>query len=176
MLLDTALDEGKRVLIVGDFDCDGATSTALMMRVLTDMGKAGGAKVNFIVPDRFKYGYGLTPEIVELGIKTHQPDLIFTVDNGISSHAGVDFAKSQGVQVIITDHHLTSKATPNADAVVNPNQLGCDFGSKSLVGVGVAFYLLGRLAKLRREGANRLSSQSLLRFGGTRHGCRRGAT
>ena len=151
VLLDTALDEGKRVLIVGDFDCDGATSTALMMRVLTDMGKASGAKVNSIVPDRFKYGYGLTPEIVELGIKTHQPDLIVTVDNGISSHAGVDFAKSQGVQVIITDHHLTTKATPNADAVVNPNQLGCDFGSKSLVGVGVAFYLLGRLAKLRRE-------------------------
>ena len=103
------------------------------------------------MPDRFKYGYGLTPEIVELGIKTHQPDLIVTVDNGISSHAGVDFAKSQGVQVIITDHHLTTKPTPNADAVVNPNQLGCDFGSKSLVGVGVAFYLLGRLAKLRRE-------------------------
>jgi len=146
-LLDAAIDANKRILIVGDFDCDGATSTALMMRALTKM----GAQVDFLVPDRFKYGYGLTPEIVELGIKTYQPDLIVTVDNGISSHEGVARAQADGITVIITDHHLTTKATPPAEAVVNPNQLDCTFASKALVGVGVAFYVLGRLAKLRRE-------------------------
>ncbi|MBF0658405.1 single-stranded-DNA-specific exonuclease RecJ [Psychrobacter sp. NG25] len=146
-LLDIAIDDGQRILIVGDFDCDGATSTALMMRALTEM----GAVVDFLVPDRFKYGYGLTPEIVELGIETYRPDMIVTVDNGISSHEGVARAQADGITVIITDHHLTTKQTPPAEAVVNPNQLGCDFTSKALVGVGVAFYVLGRLAKLRRE-------------------------
>ena len=146
-LLDNAIDESLRILIVGDFDCDGATSTALMMRALTKM----GAVVDFLVPDRFKYGYGLTPEIVELGIKTFAPDMIVTVDNGISSHEGVARAQANGIKVIITDHHLTTKETPPAEAVVNPNQLDCDFTSKALVGVGVAFYVLGRLAKLRRE-------------------------
>ncbi|MBE0441895.1 single-stranded-DNA-specific exonuclease RecJ [Psychrobacter sp. FME13] len=146
-LLDIAIDDGQRILIVGDFDCDGATSTALMMRALTKM----GAVVDFLVPDRFKYGYGLTPEIVELGIETYHPDMIVTVDNGISSHEGVARAQADGIAVIITDHHLTTKQTPPAEAVVNPNQLGCDFASKALVGVGVAFYVLGRLAKLRRE-------------------------
>lgn len=146
-LLDNAIDESLRILIVGDFDCDGATSTALMMRALTKM----GAVVDFLVPDRFKYGYGLTPEIVELGIKTFAPDMIVTVDNGISSHEGVARAQADGIKVIITDHHLTTKETPPAEAVVNPNQLDCDFTSKALVGVGVAFYVLGRLAKLRRE-------------------------
>jgi len=146
-LLDVAIDDGQRILIVGDFDCDGATSTALMMRALTKM----GAVVDFLVPDRFKYGYGLTPEIVELGIKTYQPELIVTVDNGISSHEGVARAQADGITVIITDHHLTTKETPPAEAVVNPNQLDCNFTSKALVGVGVAFYVLGRLAKLRRE-------------------------
>lgn len=146
-LLDNAIDENLRILIVGDFDCDGATSTALMMRALTKM----GATVDFLVPDRFKYGYGLTPEIVELGIKTFAPDMIVTVDNGISSHEGVARAQTDGITVIITDHHLTTKETPPAEAVVNPNQLDCDFTSKALVGVGVAFYVLGRLAKLRRE-------------------------
>lgn len=145
-LLDHAIDEAQRILIVGDFDCDGATSTALMMRALTKM----GAVVDFLVPDRFKYGYGLTPEIVELGIETHQPDVIVTVDNGISSHEGVARAQADGITVIITDHHLTTKQTPPAEAVVNPNQLACNFTSKALVGVGVAFYVLGRLAKLRR--------------------------
>ena len=146
-LLDIAIDEGQRILIVGDFDCDGATSTALMMRALTKM----SAVVDFLVPDRFKYGYGLTPEIVELGIKTYKPDMIVTVDNGISSHEGVARAQADGITVIITDHHLTTKDTPPAEAVVNPNQLDCNFSSKALVGVGVAFYVLGRLAKLRRE-------------------------
>lgn len=145
-ILDQAIDHQQRILIVGDFDCDGATSTALMMRVLKEL----GADVEFLVPDRFKYGYGLTPEIVELGINTFQPEVIVTVDNGISSHEGVERAKQDGITVVITDHHLTTKPTPKADAVVNPNQLGCTFASKSLVGVGVAFYLLGRLAKQRR--------------------------
>lgn len=153
-LLDVAIDKGQRILIVGDFDCDGATSTALMMRALTKM----GAVVDFLVPDRFKYGYGLTPEIVELGIKTYQPELIVTVDNGISSHEGVARAQADGITVIITDHHLTTKETPPAEAVVNPNQLDCNFTSKALVGVGVAFYVLGRLAKLRRE-ANKSTVQ-----------------
>ncbi len=146
-LLDSAIDDNKRILIVGDFDCDGATSTALMMRALTTI----GANVDFLVPDRFKYGYGLTPEIVELGIETYQPEMIVTVDNGISSHEGVARAQADGITVIITDHHLTTKTVPPAEAVVNPNQLECDFDSKALVGVGVAFYVLGRLAKLRRE-------------------------
>ncbi len=146
-LLDAAIDKGLRILIVGDFDCDGATSTALMMRALTTM----GATVDFLVPDRFKYGYGLTPEIVELGIETFQPEMIVTVDNGISSHEGVARAQAAGITVIITDHHLTTKPVPPAEAVVNPNQLDCTFSSKALVGVGVAFYVLGRLAKLRRD-------------------------
>ena len=153
-LLDKAIDKQQKILIVGDFDCDGATSTALMVRVLREM----GAQVEFLVPDRFKYGYGLTPEIVALGIETYHPDVIVTVDNGISSHAGVELAKAEGLTVIITDHHLTTQATPNADAVVNPNQLGCDFASKSLVGVGVAFYVLGNLAKVRRQ-ANKSTTQ-----------------
>ena len=153
-LLDEAIDTQQKILIVGDFDCDGATSTALMVRVLREM----GAQVEFLVPDRFKYGYGLTPEIVALGIETYHPDVIVTVDNGISSHAGVELAKAKGLTVIITDHHLTTQATPNADAVVNPNQLGCDFASKSLVGVGVAFYVLGNLAKVRRQ-ANKSTTQ-----------------
>ena len=153
-LLDKAIDTQQKILIVGDFDCDGATSTGLMVRVLREM----GAQVEFLVPDRFKYGYGLTPEIVALGIETYDPDVIVTVDNGISSHAGVELAKAKGLTVIITDHHLTTQAAPNADAVVNPNQLGCDFASKSLVGVGVAFYVLGNLAKVRRQ-ANKSTTQ-----------------
>ena len=155
-LLDAAIDSGKKILIVGDFDCDGATSTALMVRVLREM----GANVDYLVPDRFKYGYGLTPEIVELGIATYSPDMIVTVDNGISSYAGVTAAKNQGVTVIITDHHLTTQAPPPADAVVNPNQLECEFGSKSLVGVGVAFYVLGNLAKVRRQAGKSTSQVS----------------
>lgn len=146
-ILDEAIEQQQRILIVGDFDCDGATSTALMMRVLTEM----GAQVDFVVPDRFKYGYGLTPEIVQLGIDTFNPEVIVTVDNGISSHEGVNKANENNITVVITDHHLTTKPNPAAAAVVNPNQLQCDFDSKALVGVGVAFYILGRLSKFRRE-------------------------
>ncbi|WP_343619278.1 single-stranded-DNA-specific exonuclease RecJ [Acinetobacter proteolyticus] len=144
-LIDQAIDQQKQIVIVGDYDADGATSTALMVLVLQDM----GARVEYLVPDRFKYGYGLTPAIAELAQQSYQPDLLITVDNGISSHAGVDTAQALGMQVIITDHHLTTKPTPSAEAVVNPNQLGCAFSSKALAGVGVAFYVLARLASLR---------------------------
>ena len=146
-LIDEAIDRRDQILIIGDFDCDGATSTALMVRVLRQM----GALVDFLVPDRFKFGYGLTPQIVEHGAALYSPKLIITVDNGISSHDGVAAAHQMGIKVVITDHHLTTKPSPPADAVVNPNQLGCDFGSKWLVGVGVAFYVMGRLAKHRRQ-------------------------
>lgn len=146
-ILDQAIDEQQKILIVGDYDADGATSTALAVLALQEM----GATVNYIVPDRFKYGYGLTPAIAQLAYERFQPDVLMTVDNGISSHAGVEFCHEFGMRVIITDHHLTTKATPNAEAVVNPNQLGCTFASKSLAGVGVAFYLLARLATHRQK-------------------------
>ncbi|MEN4982425.1 single-stranded-DNA-specific exonuclease RecJ [Acinetobacter modestus] len=146
-LIDQAIDQEKQIVIVGDYDADGATSTALMILVLKEM----GANVEYLVPDRFKYGYGLTPKIAELAKESYQPDLLITVDNGISSHAGVETAQALGMQVIITDHHLTTKPTPNAEAVVNPNQLGCIFPSKALAGVGVAFYVLAKLASYRSQ-------------------------
>ena len=146
-LIDQAIDQQQKIIIIGDYDADGATSTALMVLVLQEM----GAVVEYLVPDRFKYGYGLTPKIAELAQQTYQPDLLITVDNGISSHAGVETAQALGMQVIITDHHLTTKPTPNAEAVVNPNQLGCIFPSKALAGVGVAFYVLAKLASYRSQ-------------------------
>ena len=146
-IIDQALDQEKKIVIVGDYDADGATSTALMMLALREM----GANVEYLVPDRFKYGYGLTPKIADLAFEKYQPDLLITVDNGISSHAGVAQAQSYGMQVIITDHHLTTKETPQAEAVVNPNQLGCEFPSKALAGVGVAFYLLAKLSSHRTK-------------------------
>lgn len=146
-IIDQALDQHKKIVIVGDYDADGATSTALMMLALREM----GANVEYLVPDRFKYGYGLTPKIADLAFEKYQPDLLITVDNGISSHAGVAQAQSYGMQVIITDHHLTTKETPQAEAVVNPNQLGCEFPSKALAGVGVAFYLLAKLSSHRTK-------------------------
>lgn len=146
-LIDQAIDQQKQIVIIGDYDADGATSTALMILVLKEM----GARVEYLVPDRFKYGYGLTPAIADLAKQTYQPDLLITVDNGISSHAGVETAHALGMQVIITDHHLTTKSTPVAEAVVNPNQLGCDFPSKALAGVGVAFYVLAKLASYRSQ-------------------------
>ncbi|NNH87310.1 single-stranded-DNA-specific exonuclease RecJ [Acinetobacter terrae] len=146
-IMDQAIDDKKKIVIVGDYDADGATSTALMVLALRDM----GANVEYLVPDRFKYGYGLTPKIADLAFTRYQPDLLITVDNGISSHAGVEQAQAHGMQVIITDHHLTTKETPKAEAVVNPNQLGCDFPSKALAGVGVAFYLLANLSSHRSK-------------------------
>lgn len=146
-LMDQAIDHGQKIVIVGDYDADGATSTALMVLALRDM----GANVEYLVPDRFKYGYGLTPAIADLAFVSFTPDLLITVDNGISSHEGVKQAQDHGMQVIITDHHLTTKPTPKAEAVVNPNQLGCDFPSKALAGVGVAFYVLANLSTHRKK-------------------------
>lgn len=146
-LIDQAIDTGQKIVIVGDYDADGATSTTLMVLALRDM----GAHVEYLVPDRFKYGYGLTPAIADLAFANFTPDLLITVDNGISSHEGVKQAQDHGMQVIITDHHLTTKPTPAAEAVVNPNQLGCDFPSKALAGVGVAFYVLANLSTHRKK-------------------------
>ena len=148
-LLGTALKAQQHIVIVGDFDADGATSTALAVRALRIM---GAVKVSFLVPNRFEFGYGLTPEIVTVALK-QKPDLIITVDNGISSIAGVELAQQQGVKVLITDHHLPGETLPNADAIVNPNQNGDVFLSKNLAGVGVCFYVLLALrSKLRAVG------------------------
>jgi len=145
LLLD-ALKLQQRVLIVADFDADGATSCVV---ALTALRQFGFQHTDYIVPNRFDYGYGLTPEIVELA-KTRNPDLIITVDNGISSIEGVAAAKSAGIKTLITDHHLPGATAPDADAIVNPNQHGCSFPSKSIAGVGVIFYVMLALrAKLR---------------------------
>ena len=137
-LLVKALDEQQRVLIVADFDADGATSCALAIDCLR---KFGLKQIDYVVPNRFEYGYGLTPEIVELG-KLKNPDIIVTVDNGISSVEGVATANNAGIAVVITDHHIAPSALPAAEAILNPNQPGCDFPSKCIAGVGVIFYLM----------------------------------
>lgn len=145
-LLHVALVNQQKILIVGDFDADGATSCAVAVRGLTAM---GAVKVEYLVPNRFEYGYGLTEEIVALA-QERQPDLIITVDNGTSSIAGVAAARRAGVSVLITDHHLPGAKLPDANAIVNPNLEGDDFPSKALAGVGVIFYVLLALrAKLR---------------------------
>ncbi len=147
-LLADAIAQQKRILIIGDYDADGATATSVAMRGLGMM----GARVDFLVPNRFEYGYGLTPEIVALAA-TQQPEVILTVDNGIASIDGVAAAKALGMQVLITDHHLPGEQTPAADCIVNPNQRGCDFPSKHLAGVGVMFYVLIALrAELKQRG------------------------
>lgn len=146
-LLEVAIQNQHKVLIVGDFDADGATSTVLGVLALQAM---GFHTVDFLVPNRFEYGYGLTPEIVELAL-TRSPDLLITVDNGISSIEGVAAAKAAGLKVIVTDHHLPGSQLPAADAIVNPNQPGCTFPSKNLAGVGVIFFLLTALRSHLRE-------------------------
>jgi len=148
-LLEAALKEGERLLIVADFDADGATSCALALTVLRAF---GCAHVDYIVPNRFEYGYGLTPEIVELA-KGKNPDLIITVDNGISSIEGIESARVAGIKTLVTDHHLPGRELPAADAIVNPNQPGCEFPSKSIAGVGVIFYVMLALrSRLRDNG------------------------
>ena len=146
-LLHTALINNTNIIVVGDFDADGATSTALMMVALTLMGSTNHS---FLVPNRFEYGYGLTPEIVDLAAE-QGAQMLVTVDNGISCVAGVNRAKELGLQVLVTDHHLPGHELPKADAIVNPNQVGCSFPSKSLAGVGVAFYLMLALRSHLRE-------------------------
>ena len=132
-----------RVLVIGDFDADGATSTAVVVRALRAM---KFAHVDFLVPNRFRFGYGLTPGIVALAA-TRQPSLIVTVDNGVSSVDGVDAARALGIPVLITDHHLPGATLPRADAMVNPNLPGSRFASPALAGVGVAFYVVAALAR-----------------------------
>ena len=139
----------QRVLIVGDFDVDGATSTALVLRCLRAFGYSD---VNYLVPNRFDYGYGLTPEIVRVAAEQH-PALIVTVDNGISSAAGVEEAKQHNITVLVTDHHLPGAEVPDASVIVNPNLSGSTFPSRNLAGVGVAFYLMAALGRrLERAG------------------------
>jgi len=148
VLLADAIAQNKKLLIVADYDCDGATACAVGLRGL----RAFGAQVDFIVPNRFEYGYGLTPEIVKLAHGSN-PDILITVDNGIASVEGVAEANRLGMQVLVTDHHLPGDALPDALCIVNPNQPGCDFPSKNLAGVGVMFYVLLALrAELRSRG------------------------
>jgi single-stranded-DNA-specific exonuclease len=135
---------GGRVLVIGDFDADGATSTALVVRSLRAM---HFAHVDFLVPDRFRFGYGLTPEIVALAA-TRRPSLIMTVDNGVSSVAGVEAAHGLGVPVLVTDHHLPGAVLPRAEVIVNPNLADGRFASRALAGVGVAFYVVAALARI----------------------------
>ncbi|HMH17347.1 MAG TPA: DHH family phosphoesterase, partial [Burkholderiales bacterium] len=148
-LLADAIAAGKRMLIVADYDCDGATACALGVRALS----AFGANVGYLVPNRFEFGYGLTPEIVALAAQS-KPDLLITVDNGIASVEGVAAANRLGIAVVVTDHHLPGPELPSAAAIVNPNQAGCAFPSKSLAGVGVMFYVMLALrAELRKRNA-----------------------
>ncbi|MDQ9171486.1 single-stranded-DNA-specific exonuclease RecJ [Oxalobacteraceae bacterium R-40] len=147
--LADAIVARKRMVIVADYDCDGATACAVALRGL----RAMGANVDFIVPNRFEYGYGLTPEIVELTVREKSPDIIVTVDNGIASIDGVDEANRRGIDVVVTDHHLPGDRLPTARVIVNPNQPECGFPSKNLAGVGVMFYVLLALrAELRQRG------------------------
>ena len=147
--LADAIAAKKKLLIVGDYDADGATATAVGMRAL----RAFGADVGYLVPNRFEYGYGLSPEIVRLAHTQSRPDILITVDNGIASIDGVAEANRLGMEVLITDHHLPGEKLPDAACIINPNQPGCGFPSKNLAGVGVMFYLMLALrAELRTRG------------------------
>ncbi len=158
-LIDAAILDARRILIVGDFDADGATSTAVAMLGLRAL---GARNIDFLVPNRFLDGYGLTPEIVAQAI-ARGAQLIITVDNGIASHAGVAAARAAGVQVVVTDHHLPAETLPDADAIVNPQLPGCEFPSKALAGVGVMFYVLLALrAHQRQRGAGTANLAGLL--------------
>ena len=149
-ILADAIEKKRRLLIVADYDSDGATACAVGMRAL----RSFGAVVDYLVPNRFEYGYGLTPEIVALAKTIKNPDLMITVDNGIASVDGVAAANQLGMQVLVTDHHLPGPELPDALCIINPNQPGCGFPSKNLAGVGVMFYLMLALrAELRKRGA-----------------------
>lgn len=156
-LLAEAIIANKKMLVIGDYDADGATATAVAIKGLRQFCQIldSSAQVDFLVPNRFEYGYGLTPEIVQLSAQQAQkPDILITVDNGIASVDGVLTANELGMLVLITDHHLPGNAAPPAACIVNPNQHGCDFASKNLAGVGVMFYVLLALrAELRTRGA-----------------------
>ena len=154
-LLADAIEAQARILIVADYDCDGATACAVGIRALRAMAGADGeacAAIDYLVPNRFTYGYGLTPEIVDLAL-TMSPDLIVTVDSGIASIDGVARANELGIATLITDHHLPAEELPDAQCIVNPNQPGCEFPSKCIAGVGVMFYVMLALrAELRERG------------------------
>ena len=152
-LLADILEKKEPMLIVADYDCDGATACAVGLRGLRMLG-GPETPIQFLVPNRFTMGYGLTPEVVELAAQQNpKPKYLITVDNGIASEAGVDRARELGMEVIVTDHHLPGDRLPKALAIVNPNQPGCNFPSKALAGVGVMFYLLVALrAELRKRG------------------------
>lgn len=160
-LLADAIEEQWRIVIVADYDCDGATACAIGIRALTEM----GADVDYFVPNRFETGYGLSPEVVKLLLEhpNGKPDLIVTVDNGIASVDGVAFANQMGIRVLITDHHLPGDILPDAAAIINPSHPNCTFPSKNLAGVGVIFYLMLALrAELRERGAFDLEDQPRL--------------
>lgn len=158
-VLQQALADNLNIMVVGDFDADGATSTALTVLALRSM---GGRNVQFLVPNRFEDGYGLSPEVVEQAA-SRGAELIVTVDNGISSHAGVDCANQKGIPVLITDHHLPGETLPAAAAIVNPNLEACEFPSRALAGVGVAFYLMLALrARLHDDGVSELPNLAAL--------------
>lgn len=157
--LADAIAARKKLVIVADYDCDGATACAVALRGLRMM----NANVDFIVPNRFEYGYGLTPEIVALTVREKSPDIIVTVDNGIASIDGVAEANRRGIDVVVTDHHLPGDQLPDARVIVNPNQPACGFPSKNLAGVGVMFYVLLALrAELRKRGLFDAQSQPRL--------------
>ena len=162
-LLAESLQGDQRILVVGDFDADGATGTALAVRGLRAM---GARNVEFRVPNRFEFGYGLTPGLVDT-LAENPPDLLMTVDSGIACLAGVERARALGIQVVVTDHHLPGEVLPSADAIVNPNLPGDTFPSKALAGVGVVFYLLGAVRGVLRESGwfqGRRSEPNLARF------------
>ena len=151
-LLVSAIQQNQRILIVGDFDVDGATSTALAVDALTQL---GAHHVSYLVPNRFEFGYGLSPEIVDYAQAHFQPELIVTVDNGISSFEGVDKANALGIKVLVTDHHLAADTLPSAHAIVNPNQPGCEFPSKAACGCAVIFYVMCALkSRLNKSAVN----------------------
>lgn len=160
-LLEEGIRAGWRMLVVGDFDADGATSTAVALRALRAM---GAAEVDYLVPNRFDFGYGLSPELAEIAAR-RRPDLIITVDNGISSVAGVAVCRAAGIRVLVTDHHLPGAEMPGADVIVNPNLPGDVFPSKHLAGVGVIFYVMTALRRRLREAGhfqhNRLPEPNL---------------
>jgi len=152
-IIADAIIQQKRILIIGDFDADGATSCAVMIRSLKAFGLLD---VDYLVPNRFDFGYGLSPQIVDVAAQFTSasgasPDLIVTVDNGISSIEGVMRANDLGIQVVVTDHHLAGDELPEAAAIVNPNQPGCEFPTKSIAGVGVAFYVMLAVRAVLRE-------------------------
>ena len=159
--LADALATKKNILIIADYDCDGATACAVGILGLEELGKEYQTKINFLVPNRFTMGYGLTQEVVNLAAQANpRPDILITVDNGIASVAGVSRAHELGMQVIVTDHHLPADDLPEATLIVNPNQKGCEFASKSLAGVGVIFYVLLALrAELRNRGLFTIENQ-----------------